>query len=78
MRMNVLRILGLVLLVVGLVVLVLGAYNLITFNNSTGGKIANRVAGIFGTRTDAVKNSIIQISIGAVCFVVGVVLYKRG
>jgi len=78
MKMGVLKIAGLVLLVIGLVVLVLGAYDLITFNNSTGGKIANKVAGIFGTRTEVVKNSIIQISIGAICFVVGFVLYKKG
>jgi len=77
MRMSILKIIGLVLLVVGLVVLVLGAYNLITFNNSTGGKIANKVAGFFGTKTEVVRNSIIQISIGAICFVVGVVLYKK-
>jgi hypothetical protein len=77
MNMSILKIAGLVLLVVGLVVLILGAYNLITFNNSTGGKIANKVAGLFGTRTETVKNSIIQISIGAICLVVGVVLYKK-
>jgi len=77
MNMSILKIAGLVLLVIGLVVLILGAYNLITFNNSTGGKIANKVAGVLGTKTETVKNSIIQISIGAVCLVVGVVLYKK-
>jgi len=78
MRTSILKIIGVVLLVVGLVVLVLGAYDLITFNNSTGGKIANKVAGVFGTRTETVRNSIVQISIGAICLVVGFVLYKRG
>jgi len=76
-KMSSLRIIGIVLLVVGLVVLILGAYNLITFNSSTGGKIANKVAGAFGTRTEAVRNAIIQISIGVVCAVVGFVLYRK-
>ena len=78
MKMSIIKIAGLVLLVVGLVVLIMGAYDLISFNNSTGGKIANNIAGVFGKKTEAVKNSIIQMSIGAVCLVVGVVLYKKG
>jgi uncharacterized membrane protein YiaA len=78
MKMRTIKIVGLVLLVVGLVVLILGAYNLIAFNNSTGGKIANKVAGAFGTKTEAVKNYIIQITIGAICLVAGVVIYKKG
>lgn len=77
MKMSTLKIAGLVLFVVGLIVLVLGVYDLITFNNSTGGKIANSIAGAFGTRTETVKNSIFQICIGAASFVVGVVLYKK-
>ena len=76
-RMSTLKIIGLVLLVIGLVVLVLGAYNLIAFNSSTGGKIANKVAGFFGSRTEAVRNSIIQICIGVVCTAVGFVLYRK-
>ena len=77
MKMNTIKVIGLVLLLVGVVVLVLGAYNLITFNNSTGGKIANKVAGFFGSKTEAVKNSIVQMSMGAICLVIGVVLYKQ-
>jgi len=77
MKMSALKIIGLVLLVAGAVVLVLGVYNLIAFNTSTGGKIANSVAGFFGSRTNAVRNYIIQICIGAACAVVGFVLYKR-
>jgi hypothetical protein len=76
--MSILRIIGLVLLVVGAVFLVLGVYNLIAFNTSTGGRIANRIAGAFGSRTEAVRNSIIQICIGAACAVVGFVIYRRG
>jgi uncharacterized membrane protein (Fun14 family) len=75
--MSATKIIGIVLLVVGLVVLVLGAYNLITYNNSTGGRIANSVAGFFGGRTEVVRNSIIQIAVGAVCAVVGFVLYRK-
>ena len=75
--MSIVRIIGIVLLVVGVVVLVLGAYNLISHNTSTGGKAANKVAGFFGTRTKVVQNSLIQIGIGAVCAVVGFVLYKK-
>ena len=78
MKMSVLKIIGIVLLVAGAVVLILGVYNLITFNNSTGGKIANSIAGFFGSRTKAVSNYIIQICAGAGCAVVGFVLYKRG
>jgi uncharacterized membrane protein YiaA len=78
MKMSAIKIIGLALLVIGVVVLVLGAYNLIAFNNSTGGKIANKVAGVFGAQTETVKNSIVQISISVICFVVGVVLYKKG
>ena len=78
MKMSIIKIVGLVLLVVGLVVLIMGAYDLISFNNSTGGKIANNIAGAFGKKTEAVKNAIVQIAIGAACLVVGFVLYKRG
>jgi hypothetical protein len=77
MKMSVLKIIGIVFLVAGAVVLILGVYNLITFNTSTGGRIANRIAGAFGSRTEAVRNSIIQISIGVVCSVVGFVLYRK-
>jgi uncharacterized membrane protein YjjP (DUF1212 family) len=76
--MSIIKIIGIVLLVVGAVVLILGAYNLISFNSSTGGKIANKVAGVLGKQTETVKNSIIQISISVICLVAGVVLYKKG
>ena len=76
--MSIIRIIGIVLLVVGAVLLVLGAYNLISYNTSTGGKVANKIAGAFGTRTDAVRNSLIQIGIGAACVVVGYFVFKKG
>jgi len=76
--MSIVKIIGIVLLVVGVIVLVFGAYNLITYNNSTGGKIANKVAGAFGSRTETVQNSIIMIAIGAAGACVGFVLYRRG
>ena len=76
--MSIIRIIGIVLLVVGVVVLVFGAYNLISYNTSTGGKIANKVAGFFGSRTRVVQNSIIEIAIGAVCMGAGIFLYRRG
>ncbi|GHV95860.1 hypothetical protein AGMMS50293_21800 [Spirochaetia bacterium] len=76
--MSPLKIIGLVLLVAGVVVLVLGAYNLISFNMSTGGKFANKLAGAFGSRTKVVQNSIIQMAIGAVCAGVGYFLSKKG
>lgn len=75
--MSLTRIIGIVLLIVGVVVLVLGAYNLISFSTSAGGRVANRVAGLFGTQTTVVRNSIIQIIIGAACAVVGFILYKK-
>ena len=75
--MSIVKIIGIVLLVVGVVVLVLGAYNLISYNTSTGGKAANKLAGAFGSRTKVVQNSIIQIGIGAACAVVGFILYRK-
>ena len=75
--MSITKILGIVLLIVGVVVLVLGAYNLISFSTSAGGKVANKVAGFFGTQTKVVQNSIIQIIIGAVCAAAGFFLYKK-
>jgi hypothetical protein len=76
--MSIIRIVGIVLLIVGVVVLVLGAYNLISYNMSTGGKWANKVAGVFGSRTKVVQTSIIEIVIGAACMVGGFFLYKKG
>jgi drug/metabolite transporter (DMT)-like permease len=76
--MSILRIIGIILLVVGVVVLVFGVYNLISFNTSFGGKVANKVAGVFGTRTKAVQQAIVLIAVGAVCMGVGFFLYKRG
>ena len=77
--MSLMRIIGLVLLVAGVVVLVFGAYNLISYNSSTGGKIANKVAGFFGSRTKVVQNSIIQIAVGAAAAAAGVgfFLYRK-
>ncbi|MDR2716699.1 MAG: hypothetical protein LBB89_01345 [Treponema sp.] len=77
-KMSILKIIGIVVLVAGIVVLIMGAYDLIKFNISTGGKIANNIAGFFGTKTETVKNCIIQICIGLVCSVTGFVLYKKG
>ena len=75
--MSIIKIISIVLLVAGVVVLIFGAYNLISFSTSTGGKAANKVAGFFGTKTEVVKNSIIQMAIGAGCAAVGFVLYRR-
>ena len=76
-RMSTTRIIGIVLLLVGVIVLAVGAYNLISFSTSTGGKILNKAAGFFGKQTETVRNSIIQIGIGAVCAVVGFILYRK-
>jgi len=76
-RMNTIKIIGIVLLLVGVVVLAVGAYNLISFNTSTGGKIANKAAGLFGKQTKTVTNSFIQIGIGAVCAAAGFIVYKK-
>ena len=75
--MSAIKIIGIVLLVVGVVVLIFGIYNLISFSTSTGGKVANKVAGAFGTRTKPVQNSLIQIGLGAACAVIGFIIYKR-
>jgi uncharacterized membrane protein (Fun14 family) len=76
-RMSTTKIIGIVLLLVGVVVLVVGAYNLISFNTSFGGKIANKIAGSFGRQTETVRNSFIQIGIGAACAAVGFILYRK-
>ncbi|GHV70336.1 hypothetical protein AGMMS49928_17720 [Spirochaetia bacterium] len=76
-KMSPLKIIGVVLLVAGVVVLVFGAYNLIAYNVSSGGKIANKVAGAFGSRTKVVQTSIIEIGIGAAAAIVGFFLYKK-
>jgi drug/metabolite transporter (DMT)-like permease len=76
-RMNVTKIIGIVLLLVGVAVLVVGAYNFISFNSSTGGKIANKAAGFFGKQTKTVTNSFILMGIGAACAVVGFIVYKK-
>jgi len=76
-RVNTTKIIGILLLLAGVVVLIVGAYNLISFNTSTGGKIANKTAGFFGKQTKTVRNSIIKIGIGAASAVVGFILYKK-
>jgi len=76
-RMTIIKIIGIVLLLAGVVILIVGAYNLISFSTSTGGKFANKIAGSFGKQTETVRNSIVEIGIGAVCAVVGFFLYKK-
>jgi drug/metabolite transporter (DMT)-like permease len=76
-KLSMMQIIGLVLLVAGAVVLIWGAYNLISFNTSAGGKFANKAAGLFGSQTEAVRNSIIQMVIGAAAGVVGFFIYKK-
>jgi uncharacterized membrane protein HdeD (DUF308 family) len=71
------KIIGIILLIIGVVVLVWGAYNLISFNTSTGGKFANKIAGAFGTQTEAVRNAIIMMVIGGVAAVAGFLVYKK-
>jgi|TergutMp193P3_1026864.scaffolds.fasta_scaffold53630_2 hypothetical protein len=78
MKMSIVRIIGLILLVVGAVVLIYGAYSLISYNSSTGGRIANRIAGVFGSRTETVRNYLIMIGSGVAGAVVGFVLYRKG
>ena len=75
--MSITRIIGIVLLVAGIIVLIFGAYNMISYSTSAGGKAANKIAGAFGTRTNVVQNSIIQICIGAGCAIVGFVIYRK-
>ena len=75
--MGIVKIIGIVLLVLGVVALIFGAYNLISYSTSTGGKMANKAAGFFGTRTKAVQNSIIWMAVGAGSAVVGFILYKK-
>jgi uncharacterized membrane protein len=76
-KMGATRIIGIVLLVIGILFLIYGAYNLISYNTSTGGRIANRVAGFFGTNTEAVQTYLIQMGIGVACAVVGFILYRK-
>jgi uncharacterized membrane protein len=76
-RMTIIKIIGIILLLAGVVILILGAYNLISFNTSTGGKIANKTASFFGKQTKTVRNSIVEIGIGTACAVVGFFLYKK-
>jgi len=76
-RVRTIKIIGIILLLAGVVILIVGAYNLISFNTSTGGKLANKTAGLFGKQTEAVRNSIVEIGIGAACTVVGFFLYKK-
>ena len=75
--MKTVKIIGLVLLVFGTIALIFGAYNLISFSTSTGGKMANKAAGFFGTKTKAVQNSIIWIVVGIGCAAVGFIVYKK-
>jgi hypothetical protein len=69
------KIIGIVLLIVGVVVLVFGVYNLISFSNSTGGKIA-KAFGV-SSRTEVVRNAVLEIIIGAVCAGAGFFIYKK-
>lgn len=75
--MSLMRIIAIALLIIGAVVLVLGVYDLVTFNSSRGGKIANRVGKKAGSRPEAVRNAIIKIAIGAGCAVGGMIIYKK-
>jgi uncharacterized membrane protein YiaA len=76
-RMTIIKIIGIVLLLAGVIVFIVGTYNLISFSTSTGGKFANKTAGFFGKQTEAVRNSIIEIGIGAASAIVGSFLYKK-
>jgi hypothetical protein len=69
------KILGIILLIAGVVVLAFGIYNLISFSASTGGKIA-RAFGV-SSRTDAVRNAVIEIIVGAVCAGAGWFLHRK-
>lgn len=75
--MSVLRVVGIVLLVLGVVVLVWGAYNLISWNSSTAGKVANKLTDITGKQPKAVQDSIVQIIIGVVCTGTGFFLFRK-
>ncbi len=77
LNFSVTQIIGLVLLVAGAVILIWGAYNLISFNTSAGGKALNKVAGVFGSKTEAVRNAVIMIIAGAAAAGCGFFVYKK-
>jgi uncharacterized membrane protein len=76
-KLSTVKIIGIVLLIVGIVVFVWGTYNLISFNTSSGGKAINKIAGVFGTQAEAVRNAIIMMVIGGVAAVAGFLVYKK-
>jgi drug/metabolite transporter (DMT)-like permease len=76
-HMSINKIIGIVVFLVGVVVLALGVYNLVSFNSSIGGKFLNWAAGHAGRQTETVRNSIIQIVIGAACAAAGCIVYKK-
>jgi len=76
-RIRTTKIIGILFLLAGVIVLIVGAYTLISFSTSTGGKFMNKTAGLFGKQTETVRNSIIEIGIGAASAAVGFFLYKK-
>ena len=75
--MSIMRIIGIVLLIAGVAVMVFGIYNLVSFNTSRGGRIANRAARAFGGQTETVRNSVIQIIVGVAAAGVGFVIFRK-
>jgi len=72
-RMRTKKIIGIILLLVGVAVLAVGTYNYISYS----GKFMNKAAGLFNKQTETVRNSIIEIGIGAACVIAGFSLYKK-
>jgi hypothetical protein len=75
--MSLAKIIGLLLLAAGVIVLVIGIYQLVQYNGSFGGKVANRAAGFFGGHAKGIEQPVIMIIAGAVAGVAGFFIYKR-
>jgi hypothetical protein len=71
------KILSILLLLAGVVVLVLGGIQLVQYNGSLGGKIANKTASLFGGHSKGIETPIIMIAAGGAAALAGFFLYRK-
>jgi hypothetical protein len=71
------KILSILLLVAGVAVLAFGVIQLVQYNGSLGGKIANKTAGLFGGHSKGIETPVIMIAAGGAAALVGFFLYRK-
>ena len=77
MKLNTLKMIGLILIIAGLAVLIFGIVQITQFQESAAGRISGVVRGLTGSRSDQEMQYIIMMIAGGAAALAGIILSLR-